>query len=67
MNPARTFGPDLVSWTFSGYWVYVAGPIAGAVVAVGIAFILRGRGGGKSGPGAAQGGIFTEVFKEGQS
>ena len=67
MNPARTFGPDLVSWTFSGYWVYVAGPIAGAVVAVGIAFILRGRGGGKSGSGAAQGGIFTEVFKEGQS
>ena len=30
MNPARTFGPDLVSTTFTGYWVYVAGPIAGA-------------------------------------
>ena len=44
MNPARTFGPDLVSTTFTGYWVYVAGPIAGAVLAVGIAFILRGRG-----------------------
>ena len=26
MNPARTFGPDLVSTTFTGYWVYVAGP-----------------------------------------
>jgi aquaporin Z len=67
MNPARTFGPDLVSTTFTGYWVYVAGPIAGAVLAVGIAFILRGRGGGKSGSGAAQGDIFTEVYKEGQS
>ena len=36
MNPARTFGPDLVSRTFTSYWVYVAGPIAGAVLAVGI-------------------------------
>src|ERR1700689_1000496 len=67
MNPARTFGPDLVSTTFSGYWVYVAGPLAGAVLAVVIAFVLRGRGGGKSGSGAAQGGILTEVYKEGQS
>ena len=30
MNPARTFGPDLASTTFTGYWVYIAGPIAGA-------------------------------------
>jgi aquaporin Z len=67
MNPARTFGPDLVSHTFTGYWVYVAGPIAGAVLAVGIAFVLRGRGGGQSGSGAAQGGIFTEVIDQGKS
>jgi aquaporin Z len=67
MNPARTFGPDLVSTTFTGYWVYVAGPIAGAVLAVVIAFVLRGQGGGKSGSGAAQGDILTEVYKEGQS
>src|SRR5271155_1995397 len=46
MNPARTFGPDLISGNFSHYLVYVAGPIAGAVVAVGLAFVLRGRGGG---------------------
>ena len=32
MNPARTFGPDLVGRDFTPYWVYVAGPIAGAVV-----------------------------------
>jgi len=61
MNPARTFGPDLVGTTFTGYWVYVAGPLAGAVVAVGIAFVLRGRGDGASGAGAAQGDLFTEV------
>src|SRR5271168_2235540 len=44
MNPARTFGPDLVSTTFTGYWVYIAGPLAGTVVAVAIAFVLRGAG-----------------------
>jgi aquaporin Z len=40
--------------------VYVAGPLAGAVLAAGMAFVLRGRGGGKAGSGAAQGGLFTE-------
>ena len=50
MNPARTFGPDLASTTFTSYWVYIAGPIAGAVIAVGIAFVLRGRGGATSPP-----------------
>src|SRR6476659_8958021 len=63
MNPARTFGPDLVSLTFDGYWVYVAGPILGAVLAVGCAFVLRGPGGGRAGSGAAQGTLFTEVSK----
>jgi aquaporin Z len=60
MNPARTFGPDLVGGNFSHYFVYVAGPIAGAAVAVFIAFVLRGRGGGASGSGAGQGALFTE-------
>ena len=67
MNPARTFGPDLVSTTFTGYWVYIAGPLAGAVLAVIVAFVLRGPGGGKSGSGAAQGDIFTETFQAGKS
>ena len=67
MNPARTFGPDLVSTTFTGYWVYIAGPLAGAVLAVIIAFVLRGPGGGKSGSGAAQGDIFTETYQAGKS
>jgi aquaporin Z len=61
MNPARTFGPDLVSGNFSHYLVYVIGPLAGAVVAVGIAFVLRGRGGGAAGSGAGQGALFTEA------
>jgi len=61
MNPSRTFGPDLVGANFTDYWVYVAGPLAGMVVAVGAAFVLRGRGGGLAGSAAAQGDIATEV------
>ena len=29
MNPARTFGPNLVATDFTSYWVYVAGPLVG--------------------------------------
>jgi aquaporin Z len=67
MNPARTFGPDLASGTFTGYWVYIAGPLAGAAIAVVIAFVLRGMGGGKSGAAGAQGDLFTETYETGKS
>jgi aquaporin Z len=63
MNPARTFGPDLVGADFGHYWVYVAGPIAGAAVAVVIAFVLRGPGGGRAASGAAQGALYTQVAR----
>ena len=61
MNPARTFGPDLVGGDFTSYWVYVAGPLVGACLAVAAAFVLRGSGGGRAGSGAAQGDLFTEA------
>src|SRR6059036_401712 len=54
MNPARSFGPDMALGDFSHYWVYVVGPLAGAAIAVGIAYILRGRGGDAGGVAAAQ-------------
>ena len=67
MNPARTFGPDLVGPTSASYWVYVVGPLTGAIIAVGFAFVLRGAGGGKAGSGAAQGDLNTEVEKPTQA
>jgi MIP family channel proteins len=32
MNPARSFGPALVSGTWAHYWVYVLGPAIGAIL-----------------------------------
>ena len=61
MNPARTFGPNLVGTDFTSYWVYVAGPLAGAMLAVGAAWVLRGPGGGRAGSVAAQGDLYTEI------
>jgi aquaporin Z len=66
MNPARTFGPDAVGADFGSYWVYVVGPLVGATLAVGLAYVLRGRGGGLAGSGAAQGALFTEAQRPDQ-
>ncbi len=43
MNPARSFGPALVSGEWRDFWVYVAGPLLGA--ALGAFAYQRIRGG----------------------
>ena len=55
MNPARSFGPDLVRGDFASYWVYVVGPLAGAMLAVLFAYVLRGSGGDTGGRRAGSG------------
>jgi len=59
MNPARSLGPALVLGDWTSWWAYLVGPAAGGMVAVGIAYVLRGPGGGTHGTQAAQGTLGT--------
>jgi aquaporin Z len=43
MNPVRSLAPDLVRGDFNTSWIYIVGPILGALVAVGFEWILRGK------------------------
>lgn len=63
MNPFRTLGPDVLSGDYASVWVYIAGPLLGAVLAVGAAWLLRGPGGGKSGSLTAQGVIHPLIAR----
>jgi MIP family channel proteins len=44
MNPARSLGPALVSWTWTAQWVYLAGPFLGAIAGAFIYHWLREEG-----------------------
>lgn len=43
MNPARSFGPALASGEWSDFWIYVAGPLAGAAVGALAYQLVRGE------------------------
>ena len=40
-NPARSFGPAVVSQVYSDYWLYVAAPLTGVLLVVGVFRLLR--------------------------
>ena len=44
MNPARSYGPALVASQWNGFWIYVVGPVLGAVVGAFAYQLARGTG-----------------------
>lgn len=43
MNPVRSFAPDLIRGDLSTTWIYLIGPVLGAMIAVGFEYILKGK------------------------
>jgi len=43
MNPVRSIAPDLIRGDLRTSWIYLAGPLAGAMIAVGFEWILKGK------------------------
>jgi MIP family channel proteins len=41
LNPARSFGPALMTWEFNYHWVYWIAPVAGGLIAAGVYRILN--------------------------
>jgi aquaporin Z len=54
MNPVRSFAPDLIRGDMNTTWIYIAGPILGAMIAVAFEWILKGNP-TSAGTSAAQG------------
>jgi aquaporin Z len=41
LNPARSFGPALITWEFNYHWIYWISPIVGGLIAAGVYKILH--------------------------
>jgi aquaporin Z len=63
MNPARSAGPALTTGDVSDLWIYLAAPTVGMLIAVAVAWILRGPGGGPTASRAAQGTLVPPTVK----
>jgi MIP family channel proteins len=55
MNPVRSLAPALVSGTLGDVWIYVIGPLIGAVLAVALTTLIHGRATDAEARRAAQG------------
>ena len=43
LNPARSFGPALITWDFAYQWIYWVAPIAGGLIAAGVYKLLHSK------------------------
>jgi aquaporin Z len=43
VNPVRSLAPDLVRGAFHTSWIYVVGPLVGAMIGVAFEWILKGK------------------------
>ena len=42
MNPARSFGPALAAGEWTNFWIYVVGPVLGAMLGAFAYQVVRG-------------------------
>jgi aquaporin Z len=59
MNPVRSFAPDLIRGDLSMTWIYIVGPLLGALIGVAFEWILKGKS-TSAGTLAAQGSLDNE-------
>ncbi|GME65394.1 Major intrinsic protein [Neofusicoccum parvum] len=63
LNPARSFGPDVILHTFDGYhWIYWVGPALGAILAVALYRLIKALEYETANPGADFNKGDAEVF-----
>ncbi|KAL0261884.1 Aquaporin-1 [Diplodia seriata] len=63
LNPARSFGPDVILHTFNGYhWIYWVGPALGALLAVALYRLIKALEYETANPGADFSKPDAEVF-----